>query len=330
MDYILDTSGSVGFQGLHRRALEIAERCREYMDCRKMAFRDPGRLSFDSVQGHRDDPVSSFAFGQLCQKIGVPSGYMESCNSTGRGGLVEENVNSWLSGYERPLLVREYNGVVRGILSARYCKFDAPDVFDVLGDVVDMSAYDVKGWFLNEEFMHFRLVGRERMDVEGEDLFPGLSVTSSDVGMSSLKVSYFVYKQVCTNGLVVPREFGMPFVQRHVGLGIRDFREGLRSSLASYSECVSRVSAAIRRTREAKLDRFYKSDEKRSSLLSFVRNMAGLSVTDADEVLRMLSEGRYGRDRWGLINAVTDVAQRLPLLRRLDVEGKAGSLLLAA
>ena len=43
------------------------------------------------------------------------------------------------------------------------------------------------------------------LPIDGEDLFAGITLDSSDVGRSGLYVRFFIYKQVCTNGLIIPK-----------------------------------------------------------------------------------------------------------------------------
>ena len=228
-------------ESLISKAYNIHEHSTDYLvheaDNYNVRFNDFAGLTFlvDGDEIH-ELPISRFALGQLSAKVGVPLRYLEKCVSSGRIDLAKDNINSWLEDYKKDLFIREYNGCIRGVLSSKYSVCDSHEILDIVGNTIDLNNYKVKGSFLNDERLHVRLVSKEMLPIDNEDLFAGLFIDSSDVGRNTFTVQFGIYKQVCTNGLVVSRGSGVLFQQKHIGISAEDFAQGLRTSLENSIE----------------------------------------------------------------------------------------------
>ena len=317
------------------KANDIALNSHDFMvrkaNTHNVRFNETAGLTFISEdQEIRDYQISRYALGQLGSKIGVPARYLEKCITSGRIDLAQDNVNSWLEDYNKDLFIREYNGRVRGVLSSKYSVCDSPDILDVVSSAVDMSKYKVKGSYLNEERLHVRLIGKEMLPIDGEDLFAGLFIDSSDVGRSILTVKFGIYKQVCTNGLVIARAGGTLFEQKHIGISAEEFHDGLSSSLKNVDlltdHAVEWVKRAKGRYNHWSVDTEHPEDIE--EFVSYIRQQTALSDDSSHKVIDLM-QTKYGDTRWGLINSITEVAQDFTLERRLELEKIAGSMLVA-
>lgn len=284
----------------------------------------------DYMVGVQSLPISRFALGQLGTKIGVPVRYLEKCINSGRIDLAQDNVNSWLEDYNKDLFIREHNGSIRGVLSNKYSVCDSHEILKVVADAVDLRNYKVKGSYLNEERLHVRLISKEMLPIDGEDLFAGLFIDSSDVGRSILTVRFGIYKQVCTNGLVIARANSTLFEQKHIGISADEFHQGLVASLSRVDELTEYAIGSIERTRERynhwSADSEYEDDIK--EFINHIRQQTNLSQEGASKVIDLMKT-KYEDTRWGLINSITEVAQDYTLERRLELEKIAGSMLVA-
>lgn len=298
-----------------------------------VAFNDDAGLTYipeDGVVHHSS--ISRFALGQLGTKIGVPARYLEKCVQSGRIDLAKDNVNSWLSDYHKDLFIREYDGRIRGVLSNKYSVCDSHEILDVVDQAVDLSNYKIKGSFLSEERLHVRLVSKQMLPIDGEDLFAGLFLDSSDVGRSILTVQFGIYKQVCTNGLVVSRAGGVLFQQKHIGISSEEFYEGLVASLGNVDALTEH---AVEWVRLAKSKSAYgynvksMTKEDMDDFISRIRSITNLPESSAVKVIDLMKT-KYDSTRFGLINGITEVAQDFTLEKRLDLERIAGNLLVAA
>lgn len=228
---VINTENIV-LDALLERAREMSMNCSDYnvvnASPENLRFNDNAGITYiDEFGNIHESPISHYALGQLGTKIGVPARYLEKCVASGRIDLAQDNVNSWLDGYNKDLFIREYMGSIRGVLSSKYSVCDTDEILRVVDDTVDLHSYKIKGSFLNPERLHVRLVSKEMLPIDGEDLFAGLFIDSSDVGRNMLTVQFGIYKQVCTNGLVVSRAGGILFQQKHIGITIEEFHEGL-------------------------------------------------------------------------------------------------------
>ena len=294
-------------------------------------FNESAGLTFIAEdQEIRDFQMSRYALGQLGSKIGVPARYLEKCVASGRIDLAQDNVNSWLEDFNKDLFIREYNGGIRGVLSNKYSVCDSHEILEAVDDAVDLSKYKVKGSFLNEERLHVRLIGKEMLPIDGEDLFAGLFLDSSDVGRNILTVKFGIYKQVCTNGLVIARAGGTLFEQKHIGITAEEFHDGLVKSLQNVDlltdHAVEWVQRAKNRYNHWSVETEHPEDIE--EFVAYIRQQTNLSDDSAHKVISLM-QTKYEDTRWGLINGITEVAQDFTLERRLELERIAGSMLVA-
>lgn len=324
-------------QRLIQRSRDIAAQCEDYTiakaNTQNVRFNEFAGLTYipDGGEIHQS-PISRYALGQLGTKIGVPSRYLEKCVLSGRVSLAQDNVNSWLESYDKSLFLREYNGGIRGVLTSKYSVCDSHEILEVVDSEVNLDRYKVKGSFLNQERLHVRLVSREMLPVDGEDLFAGLFIDSSDVGRSILTVQFGIYKQVCTNGLIVSRAGGILFQQKHVGITAAEFQSGLATSLKNVDTLAEHASEWVSLARQKKawgynVDAL--SEQEMTEFLERIRSKTDLPEAGAKKVIDLM-QTKYGGTNWGLINSITEVAQDYTLEKRLGLERVAGNLLAVA
>ncbi len=271
---------------------------------------------FDTRTAH----LTPYSFSQLCSKLGVPLRYMYKCEKQGFSELIRSNINEWISQDNRSMLIRLYQDEVRGILGKRYSAFDTPDIIQVVSNFgYIQDNFVVKGYVLDPTRLHIRLVSLEPFsNLTEEDLFPGIVIDSSDVGKSSLRINFFVYKQVCTNGLMLPIKQAELFSQRHIGIDLPDFILGVKNGMETYPNLVRDIKFMLGKA----ITSSSLSVSESSDLL--LRN--DLFSKDSAKEIVDLQHKNYKDNVWGLINAVTEYAQEFSLERRLQFEEFAGNL----
>ena len=339
-----DIAPANGLEKLRDRAEKIDEFCSDELLKRvtldKMAVICDGgkfitRFKSDDTGEVFSKSFSEHSFSQLCSKLGIPANYMYSCAKRGNLSLAEDNFNSWLETYNRDLFIRMYKDNVRGILSSRYSKFDTPEVIDVVSQCTRGLGLRVKGFFLNEERFHARLIQQEKMNVNGEDLFAGIQIDSSDVGRNVLSVNFFIFKQICSNGLCISKGNANLFTQRHVNICSDDFKAALKESLKCLPELIAEyagiiescttsyklVNGILRPNTDKEL-----ADAELQKLIESIRRKTRLPDDGAEKVI-LISQNKYDLSDWGIINGITEVAQDYTLERRIELERIAGGLL---
>lgn len=330
-------SGS-DFDELFRQANDIQVACEDYYvsgvnkDNAHLDKHDARRLAYvpdHDKSSYRSAEMTDLAFSQLCGKIGVPVQYMNRCFNVGDENLVRTNVDKWLDRYGRNFLIREHAERIRAVLSSKYSIFDTPDILEVLDETIDLGDYSTKGYFLSPERFHLRLVQNEMLKIDGEDLFAGIQVDSSDVGRSTLLVRFMIFKQVCVNGLVVSKGDGVLFSQRHVGVGMQEFYNEFSNAMRRIPFLIEHSSELIEqaRKRDKKYDFTTFSEEEFKAFESRIKAKTKLSDESVVKVVEVMRD-KYSPTRWGLINSLTEVAQDFTLERRLEIEKVAGDMLL--
>lgn len=311
---------SEDFSELLKRAEEIQVKCNDHLiRANEIRMSKNLRLNFKD----QSIPMSDLAAGHLCGKLKVPSRYFNRLVDTENFDLAAENINRWLEDDPRQLFLREYNGRIRGVLSGSYSVYDAPDILKTVAEVFEPSEFKLKGSYINEERLHLRLIENEMMNIEGEDLFAGISLDSSDVGRSGLRVRFFVWKQVCTNGMVIAESAANLFKQKHIGITHEDFADSLIEGLRTFYELKDKITDQIIATSKIPVK------EDIEELLEDIKAATNLPDESATEVIEYMV-AKYDRTQWGLINGITEVAQKYPLERRIELETIAGDMLKTA
>ena len=264
--------------------------------------------------------LSQLAQGELCGKLRIPGKYFSRLVAEKRNAVAAENINTWLTDDKRKIMLREYDGHIRGVLSGSYAKFDAPDILRSVKDVFGDAHFNLKGSFINEERLHVRLVESEMLPIEGEDLYAGITIDSSDIGRSGLYASFLIYKQVCTNGLKIAKSHAEIFRQKHIGITSEEFKAGLEDGFKLFNNLKDEVTVMIEETRKVPLPKDIEDLQKK------LKERTLLADDDIEEIFDLMTS-KYQVNQWGLINGITEVAQKFTLDRRIALEEAAGELL---
>jgi hypothetical protein len=64
------------------------------------------------------------------------------------------------------------------------------------------------------------LDGKKSLEINGDKLRPGISISNSEVGITSLSIAAFLLRLVCTNGMVSKTEISQSY--RHLSTKILD------------------------------------------------------------------------------------------------------------
>lgn len=268
--------------------------------------------------------ITEYAFGQLCQKLGVPVTYIKKCYDTNKSDLALQNLREWLHDDSRTVLLRTYGDTVRGILSDKYSILDTPDVLLSLQSAVPrLDDYVIENSYLSNDRLHLRVVGRNKLDIPGEDLYAGFQLDTSDVGKSSLVVKFLIYKKVCTNGLILPKQTGELFRQKHIGINNESFKSQLAESFDNLSDLIHYTCKVIEDTRANSVNMI-----QLEKLLSRIQIETRLGESSIDSLRELINE-KYDTTLWGMINAITEEAQKFSLDRRLELERYASKFLIA-
>ena len=297
----------------------IQKNCTDWEDVPMAEIELNNKLHIVGKNGDNEVGLTPYAFSQLCTKLGIPTQYMKKCIEAGFTPLVMDNINNWLDNFgHKKLLIRKYGNVVRGILSDKYSICDTPEILSAIEQSGILGSMDLKSYVINPSRFHARFVG-DKMKVVGEDLFAGIQIDSSDVGRSKLDIKFLVYKQVCTNGLVLPKEAGTVYEQKHIGIESAKMVETLKESFNNFSLKVNDATSLIDRARDVKI-------RDTESIFGMVKNGTKVGEDTVKDIFTVASE-HYDMSVWGIVNAITEVSQKYTLEHRIVMERYAGVLL---
>lgn len=177
--------------------------------------------------------LTDHSLNNLCGKLEIGTRYISKCLPVSQS-LVAHNLNFWIKNTQsRELLLRTYDNVdsntispklkARAIMSNRYKRIDNDVVANsTLSKLMDMGA-ELKYSYYDGDNMNITAVlpKLEGEVVEGDFVQGGITITNSEIGQGSLVVKPFIYRLVCTNGMVAP-EYLNQFYAKHVGKMIID------------------------------------------------------------------------------------------------------------
>ncbi len=277
----------------------------------------------------RKSDITQFAFSQLCTRLGVPATYVQKCFESGKASLAVQNFKAWAGDCDKTFLIREQDGVIRAILSDSYSMFDSHKVLRTLQNTVDEDKYKCVGVYLAEDCLNVRLVDRKPLEVsktiDTSPLFSGAIISSSDVGRKSLSMSYFLFRQVCNNGMTVTDKGGTLFRQAHIGSNMTGGKiELFNRAFMDINAINEKAIENLIKSKEARLDEF-----EMQMYIERAKRELKLSQKAQDELVSLV-DGTYDRSRWGVLNGITELAQNYTLETRLAFEAFAGNSMMKA
>ena len=166
--------------------------------------------------------LTDHSLNQLCGRLEIGTNYINKCLPVSQD-LVAHNLNFWINKTKsRELMIRtfeqNYSKLCRAIMSNRYKRIDNDVVANhSLNKLMDMNA-DLKYSHYDRDTLNITAVlPKLEGEVEKDDIVQGgITITNSEVGGGSLIIQPFIYRLVCTNGMVAPRYLNR-FYAKHVG-----------------------------------------------------------------------------------------------------------------
>jgi Domain of unknown function (DUF932) len=307
---------------------------------------------------------TSWAVSQLCARLGIPAGYFRKCPSvlqdvqanywlragSERHDLIrrsnghQETTENGHASVDDPFgeaesgngceptdccqnpqeqwLLRAKGGTLRAVLSERYSPLDNAALMECLAPLLD-SRYRVDWFGLSDESLHLRIIDPERARevLPNDELSVGIHLANSEVGLRSVTVDALVYRLVCSNGLIKLVKGKSLLRKRHIHLAQPRFVAALEEALESAFVTAEGFLEQMRQTAQQPVH----DVESTIKRLSERWNLTDATREAVKDALKRepapLQETLYG-----VVNAFTSAAQRLPDEQRYDLEVLAGRL----
>lgn len=215
-------------------------------------------------------------------------------------------------------------GVLRAFLSPSYRAIDDERIFERLSRVFTFNAdaFRFRESTVTDKRSYFVALRGDTFDlkVDNKDEHQlGFLITNSEVGAGALNMLEYLFRQVCTNGLVVPTEGHTLFHRVHRATTDESLDRDLSYALTQLPERWELATQALSST----YDKAVPNPENA---------LKGLLATDpevrphTDEVLANFRQEPLST-RFGLIQAITRRARELPPDERYYLERFGGWLL---
>jgi hypothetical protein len=284
------------------------------------------------------------AHGQMADKLGIPRSYYNRMRAS-EPELLATNANRWLQAEPATKhMIRTLDGNARAVLSDRYHRLDN---FQILQGALP-AIYDLPVEIVSSEVTDRRLYVQARFPMvqgevkRGDVVSAGFILSNSETGFGALDIRPLVYRLVCTNGMVASHDVADGRLRRtHVGKRVEALED---YSIYADDTRAADDKALMLKIRDA-LSRLSNPD-------LFLRLMDKMrAATEGEQIVRPvaaveelgkafpLSEGeREGvltaliRDqdysRWGMLNAVTNIANTTTSYdRAVELQTLGGKLL---
>jgi len=217
-------------------------------------------ISFDNLEtvkiANEPHHMKSIAQQSFACRLGIPIQYLRKCPPE----MQAYNLNYWIKEEKNEELFLRFNGEdVRALFTPRYKPVDNFEVMERLDSLGYKPDTKVQ-CNLDENFMSLNIPDGKPFSVNGDKITPGISISNSEVGLSSLHIAAFFLRLVCTNGMVSKTEIGASY--KHVSTKI----------LNEFPEVIQKVSGELAGKREQfKLSIESPVDNPESTIESFNR-----------------------------------------------------------
>lgn len=291
-----------------------------------------GRLK---INGENNQMVmNDWAMGQFASKLGIPARYYRMIPPE----LQAKNANYFLKrlSEDRNWMLRtkhaDYgSGLIRGVLTEKYSPFDNHEIMDVVSNLMEKlnRDYEVQMWHHDDGSMHLRVTLDELTTSVGKTLDGkddihkvGFHLSNSEVGKSMVRIQPMIYRQVCTNGLMMWEKDGNGLEQRHVGLRSNEIynrvAEAMVNSVKAGHEMVDRLIKA----KEIKVENPFDMIDKIAKDKKYTQKFT--------ETVKTEFKKESQKSLFYVAQAFTAASRSLHADERVDIEKDAAKLLMTA
>jgi hypothetical protein len=324
-----DGEGKIkNMNGILLQAANIESRSKDIIARRQdiVIETDPFNIHALHVPTNEVYPFSNWSLGQICDHLGVPVKYVKKCMEENEFGFAAENLNKWLKtgNPDKEFLLRTTGDRLHGFLSAKYGIMDDRNVLEIINDIVGSQGdYVVKNSLLTPELMNIRVVDKNMINIDGEDLSVGLNIKNSRVGQASLEVRLMIFKWICSNGVIFGGGRGALYAKQHRGVFQNDFVTDFAKCLDSIPKIVASIKEWVEKARERKVD-----SNAIQEMIDKMKKEGTLSIPMAAKVIELIP--KYGYTRYGISQAMTEIAQDYSIDAREKIETYAGDIIMAS
>lgn len=306
------------------------------VDTRSMLVGTEGNESYLTIPTGRSRQsfrLNDTARQQLASRLNVPLPFAERLR-TEEPALYDRTFNTLLHRKDEQRLVRTSGGdSCRAYLSKHYKVMDHDEFLRTVLPILSLNTnLNVQEAFLSDTHLQLSITLEEndRHVRPGDPVKYGVVLLNSEVGLGSLSLSSFIYRLVCSNGLVVPEREGS-LRRIHLGRAMADVNDNYNKSIwREYSSSVKelltgkRFEEIMASMRAAAARPLVKDAEV---IVEEIGKKFNLSKEE-QAMVKAQYEANADMSVWGLINSVTEAAKEATTIqRRNELQIIGGKLL---
>lgn len=272
-------------------------------------------------------PLSDLGLQSYATLTGVGSSYAKKCILGEKTDLLIKNFNEWHQTLpqDKQLFIRSSYGSINALLSERYTAFDNNEIIESVVDVLtrktdNSGRYIVKNYSVTPAMLNLRIISKDKININGDELSFGFDIKNSNIGKSSVEISVLIFRWICTNGMIMGGGKAYVMKQRHISVS----REQLVSNFIELLSQMPKITMSIKEMVEKSIDKKLNSDEMQRiiDMLKVKGVIAGAANRIIDNI-----EPEYEGTLWGAVNAVTKLSQQYSINTRLTMEKAAGTIM---
>jgi hypothetical protein len=295
-------------------------------------------------------PLTPHAHGQLAARLDIPTGHYRRLMLPENRDVYQQTVNHFLKQSTARRLFRTLDGIGRADLSDAYRDLDNFQLLQAILPVLSESGCRMMSCDVTATKLYLKVVSP---DLEGEVGQPedhrvhavqgGLVVTNSEIGMGKLTVEGLLNVRACTNALWTGASFRKTHLGRRLGADMEEAREFFSDETKAADD-----KAFFLKTRDVvggilsheafqgTLDRMNGAAESAKvedpvGAVEVAQRAYSWTDDEARKIRTAFIEqrGDFGLGKWGLAQAVTQVAQddELTYDRASELEQQAGQVI---
>lgn len=270
------------------------------------------------------DNYSEFGLGSLGRLTGFPAKFVTelyNSNHSLANTILEDRIKHYFERYEKGFTVREFNDQICGAVTDKYAFFDDNQVMEIISSS-ELSNLEFQTVHVSPERLHLRALDTKHpFTVKGDNsnMYFMYYIDNSMLGGCSFKVRLGVFRQVCSNGLIVPaRNFT---ICKQVHRGKKDIMSEFKESLEFISQKRDDIINLLNDCADADSKIKNLSDEFRSEYLS---KRLATSKAETKKIIDLYSFTYGGKTKWDMVNAITEFARDVKSIERRELlESKA-------
>jgi len=232
----------------------------------------------------------------IANRLRVPHQYFVRCPQA----LQEQNLNYWMREEQknRETFFCRFDGYkLRAVFTERYTAFDNKDILTQMveyGFSLDTEIH----YTFDGSLMNLKIPEYDRMfSFPGDDkMIPGTSIANSEIGVMVFSVEAYIYRLVCSNGLISKTTIGKRF--KHIS----------DKAMIEFEEVISQVSYESRNNQNRlRISTETSVEDADESFDSFNRRF--LITKKEAEAVTIAWNREQGNTMFNIINAYTRGAQ---------------------